>query len=88
MFRINLTKSIATAAVIAGVLAGAGPASASDTPLQNTMVSGAVQTPGGQGKFGNTPRLAGGDMVAGFKTLSGMDSETEFMDYTDDSLLD
>ena len=86
MFRINLNKSIATAAIIAGALAVAGPASA--TPLQNTMVSGVVQTPGGQGKFGNTPGLAGGDMVAGFKTLSGMDSETEFMDYTDDSLLD
>ena len=26
--------------------------------------------------------------AAGFKSLSGMDSETEFMDYTDDALLD
>jgi len=25
---------------------------------------------------------------AGFKTLSGMDSDTEFMDYTDDALFD
>jgi hypothetical protein len=65
MFRINHKSSIATVAVIAGVLAVAGPASASSTPLQNSMVSGVVQAPGGQGKFGDTPGLAGGDMVAG-----------------------
>jgi hypothetical protein len=77
MFRINLKRSIATVAVIAGVLAAAGAASA-----------GVVHAPAGHAKFGDTPGLAGGDVVAGFKSLSGMDSETEFMDYTDDALLD
>jgi hypothetical protein len=33
-------RSIATMAVIAGVLAAAGPASASSIPLENTMISG------------------------------------------------
>ncbi len=70
MFRINLKSSIATVAVIAGVLAAAGPASA-----------GVVHAPAGHAKFGDTLGL-------GFKSLSGMDSETEFMDYTDDALLD
>ena len=172
MFSINLKSSIATVAVIAGVLAVAGPASASSTPLQNSMVSGVVQAPGGQGRVGVDARgfiesqyvatvaeavigmapngglaheressaassaaqkdgssntlmigldedgsplkadsnkvavegvtgktsslTAEGNLYAGvartsvgfFKSLSGMDSETEFMDYTDDSLLD
>ena len=34
------------------------------------------------------PVPASSPASAGFKTLSGMDSETEFMDYTDDALLD
>jgi hypothetical protein len=63
MFRINLKSSIATVAVIAGVLPVAGPASASSTPLQTSMVSGVVKAPGGLGNFGDTPGLAGGDMV-------------------------
>jgi hypothetical protein len=51
---------------------------------------------GARGVTANTPSLvAEGNLYAGvartsagFKSLSGMDSETEFMDYTDDSLLD
>ena len=69
MLRLNLKRSIATVAVIAGVLAVPGSASASVTPLQNSM-------------------SLSDSTSAGFKSLSGMDSETEFMDYTDDSLLD
>jgi hypothetical protein len=55
-------KSIATLAVIAGVLGAAGPASAS------TKVSGVVAAPH-------------------FKSFPGLDSETEFMDYTDDVMI-
>jgi hypothetical protein len=51
---------------------------------------------GARGVTAKTPSLvAEGNLYAGvartsagFKSLSGMDSETEFMDYTDDSLLD
>jgi hypothetical protein len=51
---------------------------------------------GARGVTAETPSLvAEGNLYAGvartsagFKSLSGMDSETEFMDYTDDSLLD
>ena len=98
MFRINLKRSVATVAVIAGALAVAGPASASSTPLQNTMVSEVVHAPSGQDARSSiesqyVPTSAGvvgteRGASAGFKSLSGMDSETEFMDYTDDALLD
>jgi hypothetical protein len=79
MFSINLKSSLATLAVMVGLLALAGPAGANGTPLQNTMVSGVVAGRYGDGRF------AGVETSTGFKSLSGMDSETEFMDYTDDS---
>ncbi len=105
MSRINLKRSIATVSVIAGALAVAGPASASSTPLQNTMVSGLLHAPSGQAKVVEdaqsliesqyvptaaavTDKAQERGASAGFKSLSGMDSETEFMDYTDDALLD
>ena len=63
MFRINLKRSVATVAVLAGALAVAGPANASSTPLQNTMVSGFIES-------------------------QYVPTAIEFMDYTDDALLD
>ena len=105
MFRISLKRSIATVSVIAGALAVAGPASASSTPLQNSMISGLVHVPSGQARVVEdargfiesqyVPTSAGvvgtareRGASAGFKSLSGMDSETWFMDYIDDALLD
>jgi hypothetical protein len=106
MFRINLKSSIATVAVIAGVLAAAGSASASSTPVPAhaiTMLdyhgsplksdSNEVAVEGVTAKTSSLTeegyRYVGvARTSAGFKSLSGMDSETEFMDYTDDSLLD
>ena len=105
MFRINLRRSIATVSVIAGALAVAGPASASSTPLQNSMVSGLVHASSGQARVVEdvrgfiesqyVPTSAGvigtaqeRGASAGFKSLSGIDSEADFMDYTDDALLE
>jgi hypothetical protein len=105
MFRINPKRSIATLSVIAGALAVAAPASASSTPVQNTMVSSLMDAPSGQARIVEDTRgsiesqyvSTSAEVIttaqergasAGFKSLSGMDSETEFMDYTDDALLD
>jgi len=59
------------------------------------MVSGLVQAPSGQARVVESqyvPTSAGvidtaraREASAGFKLLSGMDSESEFMDYTDDA---
>ena len=105
MFRINLRRSIATVSAIAGALAVAGPAIASSTPLQSSMVSALVHAPSGQARVVGdargfiesqyVPTLPGvigtaqeRGASAGFKSLSGIDSEAPFMDYTDDALLD
>ena len=105
MFRSNLKRSIATVSVIAGALALSGPASASSTPLQNSMVSGLVNAPSGHARVVGdargfiesqyVPTLSGvigtsqeRGASAAFKSLSSMDSEAQFMDYTDDALLD
>ena len=88
MFRINLKHAIATVAVIVGALAVAGPASACSTPLQNTMVSGVVPARSGQARFIESQYVPTSAEVigttderrssAGFKSLSGLDSEVEF----------
>ena len=105
MFTINLKRSIATVSIIVGALAVAGPASASSTPLQNSIVSGLVHAPSGQARVVEHPRgfvesqyvptsaraidtARAREASASLKSLSGMDSEAEFMDYTDDALLD
>jgi len=105
MFTINVKRSIATVSVIVGALAVAGPASASSTPLQNSIVSGLVHAPSGQARVvehargfvesqyvptsvGVIDTARAREALASFRSLSGMDSEAEFMDYTDDALLD
>ena len=86
MFTINLKSSIATVAVIAGVLAPSASASVSSSPVAParaiTMLDYELKGDS------NEVAVEGVTAKAGFKSLSGMDSETEFMDYTDDSLLD
>ena len=84
MFRINLKRSIATVSVIAGALAIAGPASASSTPLQNSMVSGLVHAPSGQaGVIEDAQGFMDytDDALLDSASASGLKFETEITDY-------
>ena len=85
MYRRKLLGLVVSLAALAATAAPAGAAPVGPDVQQDHIIAvliGLKVQPGGPGP-GSSPASGGS-----FKSVSGMDSETEFMDYTDDALLD
>ena len=85
MYRRKLLGLVVSLAALAATAAPAGAAPVGPDVQPDHIIAvliGLKVQPGGPVP-GSSPASAGS-----FKSLSGMDSETEFMDYTDDALLD
>ena len=85
MYRRKLLGLVVSLAALAAAAAPAGAAPVGPDVQPDHIIAvliGLKVQPGGPGP-GSSPASAGS-----FKSVSGMDSETEFMDYTDDALLD
>jgi hypothetical protein len=84
MYRRKLLGLAVSLAALAATAAPAGAApvgpDAHADHIIAVLIGLEVQPPG--------PVPGSSPASAGFKSVSGMDSETEFMDYTDDALLD